>query len=126
MDGIFSIDGEVYSVGVESVKRTASIREGSNGATTISGKIIRDVIGTYYDYTVTLSVDMLSMDDYDSLYEVLTSPADSHMVVMPYGQTTITILAGVYTVSDVLELMADDNYWGSLEIKFTALEPQKE
>lgn len=125
MADIFKIDGVAYDVGVESVKRTAEIREGSNGGETLSGYVFRDIKGTYYHYTVVLSVVDMPVVDYDALYQVLTAPETSHEVTMPYGQSTITFDAGVYSANDVLELMEEENYWGSLEITMKAMKPQR-
>lgn len=123
MDAGFKIDGVSYAVGVTSLKRSARVGEGTGGGTTLSGKMIRDVIGTYYDYTLVLSVDMMTLDDYDDLYDTLTDPVDSHEVEVPYGQETLTYDAAISVVDDTLELMDNTNYWGELTVTFTAIEP---
>ena len=87
---MFSVDGQQFNIAVISLERSAALRGGDNEGTAISGRKIRDLTGTYYDYKMTLGTRDMGGQDYASLYEILTAPVDSHNVVMPYGQTTPT------------------------------------
>ena len=90
MDSIFTIDGVGYpGVGVESLTRSALIKDGQNAGELMSGEYERDLVGTYYHYTLVLSGMEPGSTDYDAMYEVLTAPVNSHQVVMPYGQGTL-------------------------------------
>ena len=111
MDYIFTIDGVGYNVGVVSIHRTANIKDGPNADTALSGKRWRDVQGTFYDYTMEVSADGMSREDYDAMYEVLSAPVDSHVLVAPYGQTTISFTA-------CIEVVEDDDFLAFLEILF--------
>lgn len=125
MDNIFTIDGVGYNIGVESIARKARLSDGPNADNALSGYHWRDLQGTFFDYTFQLSADGMNRDDYDSLYEVLTSPVDSHTVVVPYGQTTLSYEAYIEVVEDTVEYMDDGACWGGLTVTFYAREPKK-
>lgn len=124
----FKVDGKYYNVGVSELKRSASVLDGENAGRVKSGAMIRDIIGTYYNYTVTLDPRNLSDGEYDSLYQTLTAPVDSHDVVFPYGQSTLSFKAYVSGAEDTL-VKTDDvtgkNLWSGLSITFTAMKPQR-
>ena len=105
------IDGIAYNVGVISITRKASFRQESLG-TTLDNRKHYDVKGTYYDYDVEFYTKALNVNDYDNLYEVLTSPQEYHSVVMPYGQTTTSFIAKVTTAQDrVIQNYNDIRKW---------------
>lgn len=123
---MITIDDVTYKVGIIKITRTASQKLESLG-TTLDLRKHYDVKGTYYDYEVELATNNLDVGTYDELYEVLTNPQESHVVTMPYGQSSITFEARVSVASDSLV----KNYnifkkWGSIKVKFEALAPQKE
>lgn len=123
---MITIDDVTYKVGIIKITRTASQKLESLG-TTLDLRKHYDVKGTYYDYEVELATNNLDVGTYDELYEVLTNPQESHVVTMPYGQSSITFEARVSVASDSLV----KNYnifkkWGSIKVKFEALTPQKE
>lgn len=122
---LFTIDGRAYNVAVVSLKRKAAILDGENAGRTMSGIMMRDIIGTYYNYDLTLGTSLLSPSDYDALYEILTAPVDSHMITMPYGQETKTFRAYISNANDALIKMNRNNMWSSLTVTFTAMEPAR-
>ena len=125
MDYIFTIDGVGYNVGVVSIHRTANIKDGPNADTALSGKRWRDVQGTFYDYTMEVSADGMSREDYDAMYEVLSAPVDSHVLVAPYGQTTISFTACIEVVEDDVIYMDDGTAWGNLTVNLYAQEAKR-
>lgn len=127
MDSIFTIDGVGYpGVGVESLTRSALIKDGQNAGELMSGEYERDLVGTYYHYTLVLSGMEPGSTDYDAMYEVLTAPVNSHQVVMPYGQGTLSFQAYIQNAGDALIAMTDtENWWGNLTIQFMAKRPQR-
>ena len=125
MDYIFTIDGVGYNVGVVSIHRTANIKDGPNADTALSGKRWRDVQGTFYDYTMEVSADGMSREDYDAMYEVLSAPVDSHVLVAPYGQTTISFTACIEVVEDDVLYMDDGTVWGNLTVNLYAQEAKR-
>ena len=127
MDSIFTIDGVGYpGVGVESLTRSALIKDGQNAGELMSGEYERDLIGTYYHYTLVLSGMEPGSPDYDAMYEVLTAPVNSHQVVMPYGQGTLSFQACMQKAGDARVARTDtEKWWGNLTIQFMAKKPQR-
>lgn len=123
---MISIDNNTYNVGIIKITRKASQKIESLG-TTLDLRKHYDIKGTYYDYEVEVATQHLNVADYDSLYEVLTTPQESHTVTLPYGQSTLTFDARVSIASDVLiQKFTTFKKWGTLKITFEALTPQKE
>ena len=110
----FMIDGVAYNVAVPSRKRKFSVLDGKN-----AGR-------TFYNYTLELDTKMLDRAQYDALYEVLSAPEDSHTVVFPYGQTTLSFEAYVTSGEDALVRMTGSgNYWKGLKVNLIAMAPQR-
>ena len=128
MKPIFTIDGRSYNVTVPEggLKRSGKVLDGDNTRRSKSGRMIRDIIGTYYNYSLELDTKGLDVAAYDRLFEALSAPVDSHVITMPYGQGTITLDAYVSNVDDVLKVMRDGrNLWGGLTFNFIAMAPQR-
>lgn len=122
------LDGKEYKgIRVLSVKRNFSVTDGDNaGRLSVSGKMVRDIIGTFYNYQFTIDPKNSNRKIYDAFYEVITSPEDSHKIVVPYGQGTLTFDAYITTGSDELVLIGDDaNKWKNLSFNVIAMEPQR-
>ena len=120
------IDGAPFDVGVAYIKRQARIPDGPNAGESKRGDWIRDVYGTFYDYILAFDTSAgLSKEDYDTLYNVLTSPVEFHTLVVPYGQSTLTFYAGITGAEDNVILMDDGTVWGNLSITFRAKAPQR-
>ena len=93
----------------------------------LSGLYKRDLLGTYYDYAMEVEPDPQYPGDYDSFFEAITAPVDSHSLTLPYGQSTITFDAMVTSGSDLYRgQVAGFNRWGGLQVQFTAQKPQRE
>lgn len=123
---VFSIDGREFDVVVTSLEREFAVTDGENAGRAMSGRMIRDLLGTYYNYSASLSSESLSVAEYDDLYEILSAPEDSHILVMPYGQSTLTFEAYVANGKDKLIAKTQaTTLWGNLKINFIAMEPQR-
>lgn len=125
----FILDGVEYNVFVprDGIKRSGQIIDGeAAGRSNVSAVMIRDVKGTFYNYTIQIDTRQTEVEEYDRLYEVLTAPVDSHTLVVPYGQGTIEFQAYVTSAEDILETMEGSvNKWGGLSVNFIAMKPQK-
>lgn len=128
MSGI-SIDGVDYDlVHIVSLKRSFSVLDGPNTGRVQTGEMRRDIIGTYYNYTLKIEPDQsnASIAQYDSLYEIISSPAESHTIKVPYGQGWKQFKAYVTSGADNLMLKTDDHSkWDGLEINFIAMSPER-
>ena len=72
---VFTVDGVEYrNIHVLSIKRSFAVLDGDNVGRTMDGAMRRDIIGTYYNYSLEIDPEGSSPDEYDSLYEVLSSP----------------------------------------------------
>lgn len=128
MNPVFKIDDVAYNVRIPDggLKRSASVLDGDNAKRAKSGRMIRDIIGTYYNYTLQIETCGMDAAQYDALYEVLTAPADYHTIVMPYGQGTLTFQAYISNAEDAVVTMENGrNTWGGLSINFIAMAPAR-
>lgn len=124
---LFKIDGVAYpNVHVMSIKRSAAVLDGDNAGRAMTGEMIRDIIGTYYNYSIEIDSDDCDRAEYDALYEVITAPADSHTFVMPYGQSTLTFKGYVSNADDELQYVYDpESRWGGLAFNMIAMAPAR-
>lgn len=128
MAGKFKVDNiEFTKAVVDKPKRSFNIVDGDNaGRLLITAKMDRDVLGTLYNYSLKIDSSFMTAEEYDVLYELLSSPVDSHTIEVPYGQTTLVYEAYVTSGTDELILIKDGaNYWEGLTINFVAMEPQR-
>lgn len=124
-----TLDGTEYKVRVVfgSLRRSFAVVEGPNSGQAITGKYIRDIIGTGYSYTMDIEPDQRFPKDYDAFYEVITAPVESHSVIMPYGQDVLEFAAAVESGEDILgPTLGGVTRWKGLSVTFTAIKPQRE
>lgn len=110
------------------IKRSFQIMDGENaGRLALTGEMVRDIIGTFYNYTVSINKDKSHLDEYDEFYEVISDPnVESHELTIPYGQGTITFNAYVTNGADELtRIDRNGNNWTALQINFIAMKPQR-
>lgn len=124
---MINIDGVDYKVNVGALQRYARVLDGGNEGLTVSGAYRRDILGTYYDYLLTIKTNQQTEADYDALYEVITDPSvEYHEVTLPYGQTTLTFKAYVQSVSDRMTINTPaTKRWKNLQVRFYAQRPQR-
>ena len=89
----------------------------------------RDIIGTFYNYTMKVAPKGLDMASYNQFYDAISNPSfASHDITVPYGNETMTFKAYVTQGEDDLVIRNNKNYWGlgdGLSINFIAMEPQR-
>jgi len=124
---VFTVDGTEYpNVNVLSLKRSFSVLDGPNAGRVMDGSMQRDIIGTYYNYTLEIASDYSDPEEYDRLYEVISAPQNSHTLIIPYAQGTLTFQAYVANGEDSLFHIYDGlNKWDGLSINFIAMKPQR-
>lgn len=124
-----TMDGVAYRLFVryESLGRSFRLEDGDNAGKMLSGYQKRDLIGTYYDYSMQVEPDPAAPGDYDAFFDAISAPVDSHSLTLPYGQSTITFDAMVTSGDDAYQgKVAGRQRWGGLQVQFTAQAPQKE
>ncbi len=114
-----------YNIHFISIKRSFEVLDGENAGRVMSGEMERDIIGTYYNYSVEVDADEATAWEYDYFWQLISQPKDYHVITVPYGQDTLTFKAYVTQGSDELEIMGAKNRWGGLSINFIAMEPQR-
>lgn len=123
-----TMDGIAYRVRIvyESLTRSFSILEGPNGGTAITGRGIRDIIGTSYPYEMQVEPDPRYPEDYDAFFDAISAPVESHRVELPYGAGTKQF--------EMCVLSGGDTYagrrgrrcaWKGLKVQFQPAEPPR-
>lgn len=127
MAGI-QMDGKTYRVRVifPSVEETARLVEGPNAGDMLSGRRERDLVGTYYDHTLSVEPDPRYPQDYDQFFDDISAPVPSHSIAMPHGQSTVTYEAMVSSVSHTCNgVLAGVRRWKGLQVTFEGIRPAR-
>ncbi len=122
------IDGRRFNVSIPEggITRNFEIVDTDKAGRLINGEMQRDIIGTYYNYSIEFRTDNLSLDEYDSFYDIISAPEDYHTITVPYGQTTHTYKAYVTNGSDVLQKIdGHGNKWEGIKVNFIATAPAR-
>lgn len=123
---VFTIDGVPYNVAVTKFERTFAVTDTDKAGRSINGNMIRDIIGTFYNYSMSIDSRNVSQGEYNSLYQILSAPVDSHNFVFPYNGETISFKGYVTNGKDTLKTMKEGkNKWTGLEINIISMEPQR-
>ena len=122
---VLTIDGVVYDVDCE-ITRTAEVTASDISGLMLNGMIFKDIIGTYLQYDLRFKYPLYNRGKYASIFEKLTEPVASHTFILPYNETTVTIVANVETVSDaLLELENKTVFWKDTRFSVTSIYPTK-
>lgn len=121
------VDGVAYPhLHVSSLKRSFSVLDGPNVGRVMSYDMVRDVGGTFYNYSLSFDPYLSDPAEYDAFYEVISAPVDCHMIEVPYGQGTMSFKAYVTNGEDDLLMLEENiNAWDNLSINFIAMSPQR-
>jgi len=123
-NGVFTIDGMDFRVFVISLERSFAVTDNENSGRVQSARMYRDIVGTFYNYKMEIEPHKNYRADYDSFYQIITSPTESHRLIFPYGQTTLEFEAYVTNGTDNLKKRIE-NEWSGLTVNFVAMEPQR-
>lgn len=122
---VFLLDGVVYNVHVTKLTRKFSVMDTEKSGRTMDGEMYRDPIGTFFNYTMTVSPNGSDPKAMDDFWEAICQPVASHVCVFPYGQKTLT--QRMYVTSgeqDLTLIRPGANHWGELSINFIAMGPK--
>lgn len=120
------MDGRTYRVRAkfDSLEEYATLKEGLNAGDMLSGDHERDLDGTYLSHALDVEPDPRYPEDYDAFYAAIIAPVNSHSIVMPHGQGTITYDA---MVSDAGHRsrgkLAGIRRWTGLRVEFSSIRP---
>lgn len=113
-------------VAIGEYSRNFNVLDGDHAGRVLSGRMVRDVIGTYLGHNV--KVYPLGMDTTgtEALWDYLFAHSvdDSVMLEAADGQTTIKYEAYYTSASQKLERVDEDgsNHWGEITINFIPMD----
>ena len=85
---VFTIDGVEYkNIHVVSVKRSFSVLDGENAGRTMDGAMQRDIIGTYYNYSLEIDPSESGPEEYDARRTATRCPSPMGAVYCPSRRT---------------------------------------
>ena len=120
---VFLMDGVSYNVEVLNLTRKFSVLDTSTSGRTQNGQMYRDVIGTFFNYTMTVAVKNEDQEELQKFWDAICSPQVSHECVFPYGQKTLKQKMYVTSGDQKLERITNKNHWGEIKLNFISMEP---
>lgn len=130
----FLLDGQSYDLIVISLTRKFEVQDTTLSAQTLSGKMYRDIVGTFYNYEMVVcraNDSAKALSDYDAFFDAISSPDASHECEFLYGQETLVQEMYVTAGQQKMELLKGEKngehtaYWGEITLAFTAAEPSR-
>ena len=124
----FSIDNKSFEhtdMVLRGLRRSFSVADGKNAGRDLAGGMIRDIIGTYFNYSLDFGSKSFNPEAYEQLVELLSAPVPFHTVSFPFGNQTITQRMYVTNGEDTLKWFnkSGDNQVSDLSINFIAMKP---
>jgi len=114
-------------VAIATYNRNFNVLDGENAGRVMSGRMVRDIIGTYVGHKITVFRRGGNYEGLDRFWDYLVehSVDDSVLLEAADGQTTISYEA-YYTsgTQDIEKVVNGVNYWGNIEINFIPMEAQ--
>lgn len=122
---INGIDFDV-TVAISEIEESFNVLDGENVGRVLSGRMVRDIIGTYIGHKVTF-FSAKSQSSFDALWDYLIAHScdDSVMVTLADGQKTISYEA--YYTSGTRKLYKRENnknYWDQIQVSFVPMDAQ--
>lgn len=121
----FLLDGKAYNLRVSKLTRKFSVLDTGKSGRTQNGAMYRDVIGTYYNYSMTVEQCGQDYEAMDTFWEAISQPEKSHVCVFPYNQETLSqqmyITSGEQTL---LSRTEKRTMWGEITLSFIAMSPK--
>ena len=122
------INGKSFdvTVAISDIEETFNVLDGSNAGRVMSGRMIRDVIGTYIGHKITF-FNGKSNADFDALWDYLIAHSVDDYVNLEAadGQTSLSYHAYYTSGTRSLRSAADGtNVWDEIEINFVPMDAQ--
>lgn len=122
---IFTLDGRQYNVHVTALTRKFAVLDTQQSGRTLDGRMYRSVIGTFYNYTMTVEASAGDSASLEALWEAVSQPAVSHVCTFPYGQKNLTQRMYITSGEQPLQrIHSQGRLWGALTLEFIAMEPE--
>ena len=127
--GYIKLNGRSFDadVAISKYNRNFNVLDGDNAGRAMTGRMIRDIIGTYLGHKITVfrrGNNYAGLDEFwDYLYQY--SVDDSVLLEAADGQTSIAYEAYYTSATQDLEKVENGtNYWGEIEVNFIPMEAQ--
>ena len=127
--GYIKLNGVEFDaeVAISAYSRNFNVLDGDNAGRVMTGRMVRDIIGTYIGHTVKVFRRGDNYRGLDKFWDYLVdhSVDDSVMLEAADGQTTISYEAYYTSGTQEIERVVNGvNYWGEIEINFIPMEAQ--
>lgn len=122
-----TVDGTYYDIPLVSLKRTADFLD-KYAERAEDGILQRELIGVYYNFTLTAGSSDHFNCDYDAFWDHMTQPVEFHTFSLPYGANggTYSFTGYISSVSDEYEkIMSNGARFKSFTCKMTAQAPAR-
>lgn len=114
-------------VAISKYNRYFNVLDGENAGRVMTGRMVRDVLGSYLGHKITVfrrGDNYKGLDDFWD-YLFAHSVDDSVMLEAADGQTTIAYEAYYTSASQDVEKVENGvNYWGEIEVNFIPMDAQ--
>ena len=123
---VFTMVGRTWNVRVMSLFENGEVLDSDKSGRGATGNMVRDIIGTYYNYTITVKPKKSHLNEYDEFWNAVTSPVESHQVSFPHNQSYLTFNAYITSASREIKIVTEDGFiWKPMTLNFIAMEPQR-
>lgn len=114
-------------VAISAYSRSFNVLDGANAGRVMTGRMVRDVIGTYIGHKVTVFRRGGDHAGLDAFWDYLVAHSVDDFVTLEAadGQTSISYEA-YYTaaVQEIERVENGVNYWGEIEVNFIPMDAQ--
>lgn len=114
-------------IAISKYSRNFNVLDGSNAGRVMTGRMVRDVIGTYLGHKVTVFRRGDNYKGLDEFWDYLFAHSTDDYVTLEAadGQTTIAYEAYYTSASQDIEKVENGtNYWGEIEVNFIPMDAQ--
>ena len=123
------INGITFDADVANSKynRYFNVLDGENAGRVMTGRMVRDVLGSYLGHKITVFRRGDNYKGLDNFWDYLFAHSvdDSVMLEAADGQTTIAYEAYYTSASQDVEKVENGvNYWGEIEVNFIPMDAQ--
>jgi hypothetical protein len=121
----FLMDGVAYNVRVSKMTRSFSVQDTDKTGRTQDGEMYRDIVGTFYNYSMEVAQMDNDRESFDSFWEAISQPVESHVCEFPYNQTVMT--QKMYITSgeqDLISKTFERSLWGAISLNYIAMSPK--
>jgi len=125
---MFTYDGQNYDILVTICKRSFAKLSTDKSGRLQSGEMFIDLIGTFYNYSITVQARDGDHAELDRFWEAISAPKAFATVVFPYNQSELTFEAYVTQGDQSLirrNKQLSRNAWGPISLNFISKAPQR-